>query len=252
MQGKATLAAEDIRFARTVERIQRILESELTKIALVHLYSQGYEGESLTNFEIKLTTPSVIYEQEKVALLKEKIDLANQMKDSKLFSSDYIYENIFDMSEDQYMEMRGLVREDSKRIFRLTQLEGEGNDPAKSGRSYGTPHDLASMYGRRATATEKGAGFNDVPPGYSEIGPEGGRPREKFSVYGTNDDPLGGRDRLGIHGMHGGFPSDNDNVNENLNTQKVFLQNEDSLKEMDFSKNDSDLLKEDNIKDLGE
>ena len=252
LQGKATLAAEDIRFARTVERIQRILESELTKIALVHLYSQGYEGESLTNFEIKLTTPSVIYEQEKVALLKEKIDLANQMKDSKLFSSDYIYENIFDMSEDQYMEMRGLVREDSKRIFRLTQLEGEGNDPAKSGRSYGTPHDLASMYGRRATATEKGAGFNDVPPGYSEIGPEGGRPREKFSVYGTNDDPLGGRDRLGIHGMHGGFPSDNDNVNENLNTQKVFLQNEDSLKEMDFSKNDSDLLKEDNIKDLGE
>lgn len=252
LQGKATLAAEDIRFARTVERIQRILESELTKIALVHLYSQGYEGESLTNFEIKLTTPSVIYEQEKVALLKEKIDLANQMKDSKLFSSDYIYENIFDMSEDQYMEMRGLVREDSKRIFRLTQLEGEGNDPAKSGRSYGTPHDLASMYGRRATATEKGAGFNDVPPGYSEIGPEGGRPREKFSVYGTNDDPLGGRDRLGTHGMHGGFPSDNDNVNENLNTQKVFLQNEDSLKEMDFSKNDSDLLKEDNIKDLGE
>ena len=91
LQGKATLAAEDIRFARTVERIQKILESELTKIALVHLYTQGFTGESLTNFEIKLTNPSVIYEQEKVALLKEKIDLANQMKDSKLFESDYIY-----------------------------------------------------------------------------------------------------------------------------------------------------------------
>ena len=74
LQGKATLAAEDIRFARTVERIQRIVESELTKIALVHLYTQGFTGESLTNFEVKLTTPSVIYEQEKVALLKEKID----------------------------------------------------------------------------------------------------------------------------------------------------------------------------------
>ena len=252
LQGKATLAAEDIRFARTVERIQRILESELTKIALVHLYSQGYEGESLTNFELKLTTPSVIYEQEKVALLKEKIDLANQMKDSKLFSSDYIYENIFDMSEDQYIEMRDLVREDGKRAFRVAQLEAEGNDPAKSGRSYGTPHDLASMYGRRATATEKGGSAAQLPPGYGEPGPEGGRPREKFSVYGTNDDPVGGRDRLGQQGMKGGFPSDNDNVNENYTAQKILLQNKDVLKSLDVKKKESDLLKEDNIKDLGE
>jgi len=260
LSGKATLAAEDIRFARTVERIQRILESELTKIALVHLYSQGYEGESLTNFEIKLTTPSIIYEQEKVALLKEKIDLANQMKDSKLFSSDYIYEHIFDMSEDKYNEMRDLVREDGKRAFRIAQLEAEGNDPAKSGRSYGTPHDLASMYGRRSTATEKGGGLGQVPPGYEdhpappkhgEPGPEGGRPTERFSIHGTTD-AIGGRDPLGQHGMHGGFPSDNDQVNENFTTQKVYAQNEETLKQLDFVKRESNLLKEDNIKDLGE
>jgi hypothetical protein len=71
LTGKATLAAEDIRFARTVERLQRIVESELTKIGLVHLYAQGFTGESLTNFEISLTTPSIVYEQEKIALLKE-------------------------------------------------------------------------------------------------------------------------------------------------------------------------------------
>lgn len=43
--GKATLAAQDIRFARTIERIQRIVVSELYKIALVHLYTQGYRDE---------------------------------------------------------------------------------------------------------------------------------------------------------------------------------------------------------------
>ena len=263
LQGKATLAAEDIRFARTVERIQKIVESELTKIALVHLYTQGFTGESLTNFELNLTTPSIIFEQEKVALLKEKVDLANQMKDSKLFSSDYIYENIFNLSEDQYNEMRELVREDSKRTFRVAQIEGEGNDPSKSGRSYGTPHDLASMYGRRATATEKGSGLGDVPLGYEDQpvhgqpGPEGGRPREKFSVYGTNDDPLGGRDRLGQQGMKGGFPSDNEYVNENLNTKAVYHKNKeslDALKDMVFdkkTKKEAKMLKEDNIKDLG-
>tara|TARA_B100001109_G_scaffold250984_1_gene244856 strand:+ start:43 stop:1941 length:1899 start_codon:yes stop_codon:yes gene_type:complete len=263
LQGKATLAAEDIRFARTVERIQKIVESELTKIALVHLYTQGFTGESLTNFEISLTTPSIIFEQEKVALLKEKVDLANQMKDSKLFSSDYIYESIFNLSEDQYNEMRELVREDSKRIFRIAQIEGEGNDPSKSGRSYGTPHDLASMYGRRATATEKGSGLGEVPLGYEDQpmhgqpGPEGGRPREKFSVYGTNDDPVGGRDRLGQQGMKGGFPSDNEYVNENLTTQAVYHKNKetlDALKDMVFDKKSekqAEMLKEDNIKDLG-
>ena len=265
LNGKATLAAEDIRFARTVERVQKILESELTKIALIHLYTQGFTGESLTNFEIKLSTPSIIFEQEKVALLKEKIDLASQMTDTKLFSSDYIYENIFDMSEDQYMEQRDLVREDSKRAFRVAQIEGEGNDPAKSGVTYGTPHDLASMYGRRSVSTPKGGAPGEVPDGYSELepqkkqewgqpGPEGGRPIEKASFYGTQDNPLGGRDPLGIHGMKGGYPSDNENVMENQHTNTVYLQNKDMLKKIVFDKKTEDtskLLNEDNIKDLG-
>ena len=219
LSGKATLAAEDIRFARTVERIQRILESELTKIALVHLYTQGFKGESLTNFEINLTNPSIIFEQEKVALLKEKVDLAGQMLDSKLFPTDYVYDHIFNLSEDQYMEMRDLIAEDYKRFFRISQIENEGNDPAKSGKSYGTPHDLASLYGRRK-GDDKGQPFGTVPigyedetPGIGKIGPEGGRPREHASHYGTNDG-LGGRDPLGIHGMKGGFDSDYENVSE--------------------------------------
>jgi hypothetical protein len=84
LSGKATLAAEDIRFARTIERIQRILISELTKIALVHLYTQGYDNESLTNFELNLTTPSIIYDQERVALMKEKVDLASSIIETNL------------------------------------------------------------------------------------------------------------------------------------------------------------------------
>ena len=201
LQGKATLAAEDIRFARTVERIQRVIESELTKIALIHLYVQGYKGESLTNFELKLTTPSTIYEQEKVALLKEKVDLATQMMTSKLFPSEFIYEHLFNLSEDKYFEFRDLVREDAKRSFRISQIENEGNDPVESGMSYGTPHDLASMYGRRSDKDAK------VPVGYGEEQPQG-RPVVHPSVIGTPDDPMGGIDRLGKKDMKGGYPSD--------------------------------------------
>jgi len=192
LQGKATLAAEDIRFARTVERIQRIALSELYKIALVHLYVQGYDGEALTNFELQLTTPSVIYEQEKIALWKEKVDLAKSIQDTNLLPSDWIYHQVFQFSEDQYDEYRDLVIEDKKRVFRLAQIENEGNDPAKTGRSFGTPHDLASMYGKGRTGMDIDG---PVPPGYDEK-QDVGRPKEKTSIKGTQRDPLG-KDPLG-------------------------------------------------------
>jgi hypothetical protein len=192
LQGKATLAAEDIRFARTVERIQRIVLSELYKIALVHLYTQGYDGAELTNFELSLTVPSIIYEQEKVALWKEKVDLAKQMQDTNLLPSDFIYHDIFQFSEDQYGEYRDLVVEDKKRTFRLAQIENEGNDPAKTGKSFGTPHDLASLYGKGRTGMDI---EGPLPGGYDETRPVG-RPEEKSSIVNTQKDPLG-KDRLG-------------------------------------------------------
>jgi hypothetical protein len=193
LQGKATLAAEDIRFARTIDRLQRIVLSELYKIALVHLYTQGYTAENLTNFELNLTTPSIIYDQERVALMKEKMDLAATMMESKLISSDWIYENIFHFSQDQYEEMRDLVAQDQKRSFRYNQIGEEGNDPTETGKSYGTPHDLASLYGRGRYSA------NELPDGYDEKAPLG-RPKEKVSNINTQDNPFG-RDRLGRQDM---------------------------------------------------
>ena len=194
LTGKATLAAEDIRFARTIERIQRIIISELNKIALVHLYTQGYTAESLTNFELSLTTPSIIYDQERIALMKEKVDLANQMMENSLLPSDWIYENIFHLSEDQYDEYRELIREDAKRKFRITQIQSEGNDPVETGQSYGTPHDLASLYGRDRFGDE-----HDIPTGYDEKAPLG-RPKEKNTDRNTQDSAFG-KDRIGAIGM---------------------------------------------------
>jgi hypothetical protein len=51
------LAMKDIRFARTVNRIQQALIMELTKIAVIHLYLNGFTDE-LTNFKITMNNPS--------------------------------------------------------------------------------------------------------------------------------------------------------------------------------------------------
>ncbi len=191
LSGKATLAAEDIRFGRTIDRIQRILISELYKIALIHLYAQGYRDEQMTNFELDLTTPSIIYDQEKIALMKEKVDLAGQMMENKLFPTDWIYEHVFHFSEDQYEEYRDLIVQDQKRQFRLQQIETEGNDPLTTGRSYGTPHDLASLYGQGRMESDPA----NVPDGYNEKEPLG-RPEEKVSNINTQQNVFG-KDRLG-------------------------------------------------------
>jgi hypothetical protein len=158
VEGKSTLASMDIRFARTIERIQKIVISELTKIAIVHLYAQGFEGEDLVGFELQLTAPSIIYDQQKVALMNEKITLANAMKDSKLVSDQYIYEFIFNMSEEQWLQERTNVIEDLKLRFRQNQIEQEGNDPAITGVSFGTPHDLATVHMSSNEVEEKDKG----------------------------------------------------------------------------------------------
>ena len=199
LTGKATLAAEDIRFARTIERIQRIVLSELTKIALVHLYTQGYTDESLVNFELNLTTPSIIYDQERIALMKEKVDLAGQMMESNLFPTDWIYDKIFQLSDDQLDDVKAQILEDKKRKFRYDQIESEGNDPLDTGQAYGTPHQIASLYGGNANYTAAA----EVPVGYNEKNPTEptrvpGRPQSKNSFIGTAKDPLG-RDRMGTY-----------------------------------------------------
>ena len=175
VEGKTTLASMDIRFARTIERIQKIVVSELTKIAIVHLYAQGFEGEELVGFELELTAPSIIYDQQKVALMNEKIQLATAMKDSKLVSDKYIYEFIFNMSEDQWLQERIDVIEDLKLRFRQNQIEQEGNDPAITGISFGTPHDMASLHMSSDDVEEKD---------------QGGRPPEGIK-FGQHKNALG-------------------------------------------------------------
>jgi len=186
---KATLAAEDVRFARTIERIQRITVSELTKIAIVHLYVQGYEDADLVNFELALKNPSTIYEEEKIELWNNKTTLASSMMTDGLLSTEWIYKNIFGFTEDEIKEEDNKIVYDFKQKFRREQIQAEGNDPAKTGESQGTPSDLAM--GRTGHELEDEGGS-----------PEGGQPgagRPKEGPKYGKDGSARGRDPLGAH-----------------------------------------------------
>jgi hypothetical protein len=175
VNGKATLAAEDVRFARTIERIQKMVTSELSRIGVIHLFGNGIQDAEMTNFEISLVNPSTIYEQEKVNLWSEKIRLATDMQSLKMLSKDWIYDNIFKMSESEQTEQRGKIVEDIKDTFRYNSIENEGNDPANPPKQTDVEESLENLK--------------------SELKANVGRPREG-NTYGKDKHPYG-RDPLG-------------------------------------------------------
>ena len=261
VEGKATLAQQDIRFARTIERLQRIILSELNKIALVHLYTQGYTDETLTNFTLEMSSPSIVLEQEKIELLKSKTELAGTLLEQGLVPSDWIYDHVYQFSEDQYDEYRDLTREDAKRKFRMAQIQAEGNDPVETGKSYGTPHDLASLYGSGRMYTDPGA--VPKPEEYAADDPKLGRPKDTNVKRNTQDDNFG-KDRLGVKRMKDTDKNDSNSIRPKFNggplaleesARITYLKNKDMFRELnkkqlifEEDKDDTSLLDENQLK----
>ena len=175
VNGKATLAAEDVRFARTIERIQRTLVSELTKLAVTHLAAQGIEGSEMVDFELDLVNPSTIYEQEKVNLWSEKVRLVSDISALNMVSKDWTYKNIFNFSDDEIDDQKVHLINDLKDRFRYRSIEDEGNDPAMEPDPTDVEDELEELK--------------------TELKDKGGRPREG-NTYGKDKHPYG-RDPLG-------------------------------------------------------
>jgi hypothetical protein len=95
---KATLAQEDIRFSRTIQRVQKTVISELNKMAMIHLYSHGYEGEDLIDFEIKLSNPSSIAQQQKLELISTRFDIAGKAPEG-LVDRRWIQKNVMSLTD---------------------------------------------------------------------------------------------------------------------------------------------------------
>ena len=99
------LAILDVRFARAVHRVQKALIQELNKMAIIHLYTKGFEDD-LDNFTITLTSPSTQAEMLKVQNWKEKIQLyRDAVSDAGngfgAVSMTYAKKEILNMSDDE-------------------------------------------------------------------------------------------------------------------------------------------------------
>ena len=76
-EDKATLAQKDIRFARTIQRLQRVVITELEKIAIIHLFTLGYRENDLISFKLSMNNPSKIAELQDLEQWRTKFDVAS-------------------------------------------------------------------------------------------------------------------------------------------------------------------------------
>ncbi len=106
--------------------------SELTKIAIIHLYVQGFTDEDLIDFELEMTSPSVIYEQEKLNLWKEKVGLAKDIADSKFLSRDWIYHNILQIAEDDAKAEQDKIVKDVEWVGKAEAVQQQAAQPQQA------------------------------------------------------------------------------------------------------------------------
>ena len=93
---------EDIRFSRTIARIQRTIIAEMNKIAIIHLFCNGFEGEDLLDFTLQLSNPSTIAQQQKLELFRSRFEIAGSASGIEgLVDREWLRRNIFNMTDDE-------------------------------------------------------------------------------------------------------------------------------------------------------
>lgn len=165
--GASGLAQVDVRFSRTVNMIQRTVVSELNKIAMVHLYASGFRGEDLTEFEISLSNPSTIAQQQKLELLRSRFEIAGTaplVGDTPLMSERWMFRNVIGLNDQEILQVK---RERLDDVRARAALEAAGALGGEGGAASG---------GSGAAEGEAPSSGGEAPEAAAPEAPGGGEP----------------------------------------------------------------------------
>jgi len=129
LSAKASLAQQDVRFSRTISVLQRVVIAELNKLAMIHLYTKGFDGEDLINFELKLSNPSTVAMQQKLEAISMKFEIAGTAKETKLVDEDWIQRKVLELTEDEIIKIEAGRRRDKIREVEIEAVAVQENLP---------------------------------------------------------------------------------------------------------------------------
>ena len=190
---KSTLAQEDIRFSRTIQRIQKTLISELNKLAMIHLYCHGYTSEDLLDFKLYLSNPSSIAQQQKLELIRTKFEISAQAPEG-IVDREWIRKHVLDLTDD-----------DIERI-----VEGRNKDKIEDMRV-----ENVQLPEARSNEDEFAAGGDADAGGDSPMGGGGGLFSDMGAAGGGSDAEGGGL--FAGHDVEGNLIEEDDEVENSIN-----------------------------------
>ena len=231
------LALLDIRFARTINKIQKSVISELNKIAIIHLFLLGFEDE-LQNFTLGLTNPSkqadllmVEVWKEKVALYKELV--AEIPKSLQATSATWAKKHIFGFSDED-------IKLDIQQIRLERAVSAELDNTATIITKTGLFDTVDKLYKQVTGTTQVGAAAPAPPPGGEMGGDMGMAPPPGGEAGGAPPAP-------------GGETLPEEKKNDNLN---ILLESDDLVGDsyIDLSKGKNSLgsIEDELLKLLGD
>ncbi|KAA6382005.1 MAG: hypothetical protein EZS28_022466, partial [Streblomastix strix] len=235
-EGK-NLSLMDIRFSRTINRIQQYLLMELTRVCIIHLYIFGME-EELTNFSLTMHNPSEQMEMMELENLSKRIAIAKDAvvdngNGIPLMSLKHACTTIMKMKEDEYEEMLNEIRLEKALAVELAKTHEIIKD--KTGvfdsvdNIYGDPN---AKYSEGLPETMAG-GAGGAGGGMGMMGGEGGLPEGgEVGEDEFGEDQQGGMDMSMGDAMgeqpNGGLSNlggSDSGVTENINLGELILNN---------------------------
>jgi hypothetical protein len=229
------LSLQDIRFARTINRIQKSMLSELNKIAIIHLFLLGFEDE-LSNFVLTLNNPSTQADLLKVEVWKEKIllykDAVAMIDGIAPVSQSWAKKNILGFSDE---EIKLDIQQQRIEKAVAKELENTPNVIMKTG----IFDNIDKLYGTTSGTTGGGTAV--------EGGGEGGGGGAEPSGLGGGLPEMGGPEPGGAEppgGEAGGLTPESKQDNLNILLESDDMLTEDSFIDLSRGKNSLGLIEQ--------
>jgi len=123
--GRSTLSQEDMRFARTIMRIQASLKAGIQFLCNVHLIARGLDN-WVDKFTVQMEPPSAIFELARAEVLSTKVDVVSRL--AEIFTKRYAMQRVFGLTNkeiDKLMKERQIEKEQEAIISAVANAKAE-------------------------------------------------------------------------------------------------------------------------------
>lgn len=129
---KANLSQLDVKFAKAVQRLQRDVEIGLNVLLKRHLTLVGMPNSLINSVEMRLTSPSDMFEKRRLEVDEQKVRIVQAVKGLNLFDDEYLYKQYFNMTDLEVDDMKERVKKQQEENG-MQQGMGMGMPPPGAG-----------------------------------------------------------------------------------------------------------------------